>query len=456
MSSNDNPFKQFKRPRKVSATYSLLGAAAAIALLLPSTQADAAMLKLGTVDVQIDTTVSVGVSMLTKEVETQFLPVVNGGPKDEQLYLQPTGDGTPNVGSGATASSGVDAATCADMPAYNTFCQNLTTTMGKPNFDGSINADDGRLNFGKDDLISAPFKVTSEIEIMGFGFNTTAFGWGVQGDFTFRPEMALQFDTDALTIAALFNNCAFALVAGLEPVYQSGATYSNEYADHADMEKRVGCTHDKRYLQGYTTDHDAYTWDIGTTATFTRSNPVVSFLGADLGILLTEFQGVIAEDIEEMRGDTGGIGALGAAQGITPLSNVCQGGSDLPLNGVLSIDDRTVGDAASPNDDNAKGFCRPTDSSWGAVLFAQLQYNNVFGSPFSLNPTLVHSEGLEGYSPSPLGFWREGVGATSFRLDSRYLDKWQMSLSYTAYNGDIERTRNLDRDTLSASVSYAF
>ena len=86
-------------------------------------------------------------------------------------------------------------------------------------------------------------------------------------------------------------------------------------------------------MPGYTTEHDAITWDIGTTATFTRSNPVVSFLRSDLGIFLTEFQGVMVDGIEDDRGDTGAIGAAGN----TPLSNVCVGGSDLPLNGILSM-----------------------------------------------------------------------------------------------------------------------
>ena len=249
----------------------------------------------------------------------------------------------------------------------------------------------------------------------------------------------------------------------LEAVYQSGATYANENIEGSP----IGCTDQNRYLTGYTTEHDAYTWDIGTTATFTRSSPLISFFGADLGVLLTEFQGVIAEDIEEKRSETGGVVASGFPEGITPLSSVCQGGSDLPLNGILSIDDRNLENhnlvsvtnptsRATTRERVGNGFCRPTDHSWGAVLFAQLQYNNAFGTPFSLNPTIVWSEGLEGYSPSPLGFWREGVGSTSFRLDSRYLSKWQMSLAYTDYHGDKERTRNLDRNTLSASVSYAF
>ena len=371
-----------------------------------------------------------------------------------------------NALSGGAITSYARSAPEGDNIAYfqETVC---LLTLAQRNGDATLGSGldgAGQLHTGATNLSVTPniglLAEYPEVEIIGLSFNTTAFGWGVQGDFTHRPEMPLQIDTDALTISALFNNCAFTTVGVLEGLYQSGATYGNDAADRASRQN-VGCTDQNRYMQGWTTEHDAYTWDIGTTATFTRSSPLISFFGADLGVLLTEFQGVIAEDIEEERGNTGGLidpatGMYPDGRGIAPLSNVCQGGSDLPLNGILSIDDRSVGDASDPSDNNPKGFCRPTDHSWGAVLFAQLQYNNAFGTPFSLNPTIVWSEGLEGYSPSPLGFWREGVGSTSFRLDSRYLSKWQMSLAYTDYHGDKERTRNLDRNTLSASVSYAF
>ena len=179
-------------------------------------------------------------------------------------------------------------------------------------------------------------------------------------------------------------------------------------------------------------------------------------MGSDLGIFLTEFQGVIVDGIEEERGNTGGIGALGAAQGITPLGNVCVGGSDLPLNGILSIDDRTVGSAATTADDKPKGYCRTTDSSYGVVLMAQLQYNNVFGTPIGLKPQVIYSHGIEGFSPGPVGFWREGVGSTAFSLTADYLGSLSANLSYRTYHGDEVRTKSLDRDNLSVSVTYAF
>ena len=94
--------------------------------------------------------------------------------------------------------------------------------------------------------------------------------------------------------------------------------------------------------------------------------------------------------------------------------------------------------------------------SSGMVLLGRLQYNNVFGTPWSLSPTLVHNVGLDGFSPSPIGFWDEGVSSTAFSLSGSYLGKIQASLAYRTYDGDKERTKNLDRDNVSVSVSYAF
>lgn len=351
-------------------------------------------------------------------------------------------------GYSRTAAAGDTIAYMQETNCLLYFAQlNPAVSLGSA-FDGLGQLHTGATTFGIVPNISL-YADFPEVETYGFSFNTTILGWGVQGDFAYRPEMPLQFDTDSLTIAALFNNCAFTTVVGLEAIYQSGSTYATETG-------QVGCSNSDKDMPGYTTDHDALTWDIGTTATFTRSNPIVSALGSDLGIFLTEFQGVVVDGIEEDRGDTGGIGALGAAQGITPLGNVCVGGSDLPLNGILSIDDRTVGSALTTADDKPKGYCRTTDNSYGVVLMAQLQYNNVFGTPIGLKPQVIYSHGIEGFSPGPVGFWREGVGSTAFSLTADYLGSLSANLSYRTYHGDEVRTKSLDRDNLSVSVTYAF
>ena len=60
----------------------------------------------------------------------------------------------------------------------------------------------------------------------GVSFNTNILGQTVQGDFSYRPDMPIQIDTDVLTIAALFNNCVFAAGGIVEGAYQAQSTLS--------------------------------------------------------------------------------------------------------------------------------------------------------------------------------------------------------------------------------------
>ena len=132
------------------------------------------------------------------------------------------------------------------------------------------------------------------IEVMGGSFATTILGWGVQGEVAFRPEMPLSLDGDASFIHGIFNTCGLGTLNAVEWAYSVQGTYASG-----------GCQQSTGAKKGYTTDYDVYNWDIGTTATFTRSNPIVSALRADIAILLTEFGGVEVDGIEEERGTSG-------------------------------------------------------------------------------------------------------------------------------------------------------
>jgi hypothetical protein len=272
-----------------------------------------------------------------------------------------------------------------------------------------------------------------EVETYGFSFNTVIAGWGVQGDFSFRPDAPLQIDTDVLTIAGLFQQCAAVGASGVEYAYMGLENYNHEFLGS----ETGGCTPTKQTFKGYV-EHDVITWDIGTTATFTRSNPIISAIGADIGILLTEFQGLMVDGAEDRATPTTNLLKV-------PLSNVCTSGSDLALNSVLSIDQRPI-----------DGTCRPTDNSMGMVLLGRATWNNVLGTPIALSPTVVYRTGLSGYSPSPLGSWKEDVGSTALSLGFDYLGSLSGSLSYVTYQGEDLYTKNGDREHMSVSVSYAF
>lgn len=140
----------------------LLGSAAALALLGTATTAQAVEAQFGDVQITFDTTMSMGASMLTQGRQTQFLPETNGGPID------PRGSGIL-VGPTKVTPVGFGGAPCAISNAINFgvgSCggNNVYTNNGY-NFDGSINGDDGRLNFDRGDLIGANVKASHDLQI---------------------------------------------------------------------------------------------------------------------------------------------------------------------------------------------------------------------------------------------------------------------------------------------------
>ena len=307
---------------------------------------------------------------------------------------------------------------------------NLAQTGGHP-FDSYGQLKTGSIGLGYEQNLDL-FLEHPEVETYGMSFNTVIAGWGVQGDFSYRPDAPLQIDTDVLTIAGLFQQCAAIGAGGAESAYMGLENYNHEFLGS----ETGGCTPTAQTFDGWV-EHDVITWDIGTTATFTRSNPIISAIGADIGILLTEFQGLIADGIEDRA-------TPGTTLTKVPLSNVCTSGSDLALNSVLNIDQR------NPRE------CRATETSSGMVLLGRATWNNVLGTPISLSPTIVYRVGLEGFSPSPLGSWKEEVGSTALSLGFDYLGSLNGSVSYVTYQGDDLYTKNSDREHLSVSLSYAF
>jgi len=134
----------------------LLGSAAIVSLLAVA-PAQAVEAQYGEVSITFDTTVSMGASMLTQEREAAFLPETNGGPVDPRDNLAL---GARVLGNGLNAApvpfSGIAGAG-----------NNVTYTNNPNNFDGSLNADDGRLNFNRGDLIGANVKATHDL-IVGY------------------------------------------------------------------------------------------------------------------------------------------------------------------------------------------------------------------------------------------------------------------------------------------------
>ncbi len=116
-----------------------------IAMVGAFTAAQAYETKFGDVSITFDTTVSMGVSVKTASIDERFLPEGNGGPVD------------PRNGTNGNVVINLPVATLAGLGG------NATYTRNPDNFDGSINTDDGRLNFDRGDLTGANVKANHDL-----------------------------------------------------------------------------------------------------------------------------------------------------------------------------------------------------------------------------------------------------------------------------------------------------
>ena len=348
--------------------------------------------------------------------------------------------------AGAGELTGVTVAANSGLQAALVNCALValqSTTIPTPTGFANVLVDGAQVmisstGFGGPASLGLYLEYPEDIKMYGFSFNTTLGTWGVQGDVTYRPNQPVQLDTDQLTIAALNKTCLFHGILGATTMSSLAArdTYGASCGDLG-----VGAT--SQDISGYERT-DIYTAQVGTTATYSASNPLIALTGADLGILVTEVGAMYAPDVPQPFDGGSTIDATsGNVLDLTRRwANVCaSGGTDLPLGGFLALASRQG--------------CRPTSVSWGYVLLGQLQYNNAFGTAVTLNPTVAWSHGVNGNSPAPLSNYREGAKSVSLQLNGSY-QNWRAGISYTNFLGNEKYANNVDQDFVSANISYAF
>jgi Protein of unknown function (DUF1302) len=292
-----------------------------------------------------------------------------------------------------------------------------------------------------------------DIDVWGFSFNATLFGWGVQGDFTFRPEAPFQVDTDSLTIAAAAKSCAFEVGA---PAALDAAAAGSTTAPLRLLFTPDGSGVNPRCGDGDTANgvlrNEMYTAQIGTTATFTGSDWWVDAIGADLGILVTEAGMVYVPGVEDTWIDNNPASTFSALSPFAPINNPratqyqnigCQG-SDLPLGGLLGLDRKS------------SKACRPNDFSAGVVMLARVEYNNFMDTGFTVAPQLVYSYDFEGTTPSPYGNYLEDRQTIGFSVTGTLNNNFRIGASYSNFFGGHIANKAKDTDFASLTASYTF
>jgi hypothetical protein len=320
---------------------------------------------------------------------------------------------------------------CA-LQYYQTANINLGTGNNLLGVDGA----ETLLGFG-DGAVS--FEYPEDIEIFGASFNTTIWGWGVQGDFTYRPNAPFQVDTDSLTINALVASCTFHQIAG-------AAAVSNvqPFATPDGSGRKAVCGNESR--QNPVIRNEMVTGQIGTTATFTASEWWVDALGGDLALLVTEAGFVFVPDVEETwfqkynAASSRNLANINVAQ----YQNIGCQGTELPLGGILDLDFK-----------NSKQ-CRPNDLSAGLVMLMRMEYNNAFDTGFVVTPQIVYSYDFEGTTPSPYGNYLEDRQSLGLSVTGTLNNNFRLGASYSAFFGGHIANKARDQDFASVTASYTF
>lgn len=272
------------------------------------------------------------------------------------------------------------------------------------------------------------------IRMVGASFNTTIGTWGVQGETSYRSNAPVQLDTDQITIAALDSTCIFEQILGLTTMQGiNGRDTLHRTCGSAGLGAQ---TYD---VTGYQRTK-MFTAQVGTTAIYTNSNALVHSLGADVGIFVTEVGATYFPDApSEVHFDPN---FPNTTVGGVRWGNVCNGGTDLPLGGFLALAERSG--------------CRATNSAWGYVLLGQLQYNNAFGTAFTLSPTMAFSHDVSGNTPAPYSNYRQGRKSVNLALNGSFQSSWKGGISYTNFFGNDKYNDAVDRDNVAINISYAF
>jgi hypothetical protein len=277
------------------------------------------------------------------------------------------------------------------------------------------------------DASSAAYQIeyAEDIKLYGISFNTTTPGGvSLSGEYSFKEDMPLQFNSQDLLFGAIGNPYS--------PVFQSRVTDTNAdgVKDTSDFASFAG-----QSTQGF----DRYNV---SQLQFTGISFIDQVLGASRLALVGEIGATYVHDLPDVsevrygRYDQAGFGLTPdyvPGDGVTALQ-ACQ--SNVPR-GVCDTEGYT------------------TDLSWGYRARAALTYNDVFAG-VNLTPTLSYSHDVDGYAPAPGANFIEGRQTIGFSVAADYLNQYQAKLGYTTYFGNTRLNPLSDRDNVSLSVSYSF
>jgi hypothetical protein len=207
-------------------------------------------------------------------------------------------------------------------------------------------------------------------------------------------------------------------------------------------------------------EKDVWSFDVGTTTSFAASHPVTASLGADSSAFLTEFGAVMIDGLDNTEGYIARNGyqeGIGNEKCLGPFGALVGGGQNFGgAVGALTHLGAGQVDALFGNG----GYCEDQSGadafSMTYRLIGTATYNNVNNSAWSISPTIVWAHDPAGYGPASVGGFVEDKMTMALSLSAKKGNAITMGLNYTNSLHGPEVDSSSDRDTLTASVSYAF
>lgn len=267
----------------------------------------------------------------------------------------------------------------------------------------------------------------NDVDSFGFSFNTTVpllGGSALSGELNYTPDMP--FALNDVNI-----NC-HDLNASALPAYISGGFITDACQAGAVAPTGPGAT-----IQGYQFEK-SLTGQIGMISTLSASDPMVAMTGGDLMVLIFN----------------AGFQYIPSLDNATNRYAVPRSASVNPDGG--GITNTILGNAGC----QVPGACIPqyADSfSSGYRLATTVDYNNAFGTAWTLSPSIQWAHDVTGYSAGPVGpGFVEGRKTVSVGVTANLRGVWRANLQYTNSFGNAYRNFGADKDFVTATVSYAF
>lgn len=290
----------------------------------------------------------------------------------------------------------------ARTPAVSAFTGAWNTPTGAPPPGQPLNPLQAHVNAGAaSEPIRAFWEYPEDIQIYGVSASTTIKGWSVGSELSYSPNTPAQ------------RNAADLVTAGLKGAGPLGAEARGKAPNS--------------YFRGYDRFHKTQ-FQLNAINLFPRVLGAQNFTVAAEAI--ADFNNVPDNNGKNKRYGRAFIYGFGS----TPNIPAC--GSSNP----------------NPNGCQNDGYV--TNFAFGYRVLGKLTYNSVFGSSFSLSPSLYLAHDVKGVSMDNL--LNEGRMTVGLGLGVQYkiVNKVELHYAYYADSADYNPLR--DRDFVSLSYSYTF